>query len=94
MGMMRLWVLMVASAFLFSGMAFAAVVKDKAGAPVKDKTGAPVQTKAPPKEAPAKMKATGHPFILGSECDVLSVEGCEKAIRTKVAASMNCDCGH
>jgi hypothetical protein len=33
-----------------------------------------------------KMRATGHPFILGSECDVLSVPGCEAAIREKVAA--------
>jgi uroporphyrinogen-III decarboxylase len=39
-----------------------------------------------------KMKATGHPFILGSECDVLSVEGCETSIRTKVSAFMNCSC--
>jgi len=31
-----------------------------------------------------KMKATGHPFILGSECDVLSVNGCEATIRAKV----------
>jgi hypothetical protein len=59
--MKRLMVLMVAAVFLFSGMAFAADVKDKTGAPVKDKTGAPVQTKTS-KEAPPKvatMKATG-----------------------------------
>lgn len=33
-----------------------------------------------------RMRATGHPFILGSECDVLSVPGREAAIRQKVAA--------
>ncbi len=43
-------------------------------------------------ELQAKMKETGHPFILGSECDVLSVEGCENAIRSKVAAFLGCDC--
>lgn len=33
-----------------------------------------------------KMKAAGHPFILGSECDVLSVPGREDAIMAKVEA--------
>ena len=33
-----------------------------------------------------KMRATGHPFILGSECDVLSVPGCEAVIASKVEA--------
>ena len=37
-----------------------------------------------------KMHATGHPFILGSECDVLSVPGCETAIMAKVEAFMDC----
>lgn len=45
-------------------------------------------------ELQAKMKEVGHPFILGSECDVLSVEGCENSIRSKVAAFLGCDCGH
>lgn len=31
-----------------------------------------------------RMGSTGHPFILGSECDVLSVPGCEAQIRAKV----------
>ena len=34
------------------------------------------------------MKATGHPFILGSECDVLSVPGSENEILDKVNAFM------
>jgi hypothetical protein len=38
----------------------------------------------------ARMRATGHPFILGSECDVLSVPGCEAVISGKVAAMMEC----
>jgi len=36
-----------------------------------------------------KMTATGHPFILGSECDVLSVPGAERTIREKVNAFLN-----
>ncbi len=41
-----------------------------------------------------KMAATGHPFILGSECDILSVPNCETTIRSKVDAFMNCRCSH
>ena len=36
-----------------------------------------------------RMRSTNHPFILGSECDVLSVPGREETIRTKVVAFMN-----
>ncbi|MCG3150041.1 MAG: hypothetical protein PCFJNLEI_03508 [Verrucomicrobiae bacterium] len=42
------------------------------------------------RELLTKMHATGHPFILGSECDVLSVPGCEQIIRDKVTAFMEC----
>ena len=38
----------------------------------------------------ARMKATGHPYVLGTECDVLSVCGCEKILMTKVMAIVNC----
>lgn len=38
----------------------------------------------------AKMKETGHPFILGSECDILSVKGHETTIREKVDIMLNC----
>jgi uroporphyrinogen-III decarboxylase len=31
-----------------------------------------------------RMRGTGHPFILGSECDVLSVPGYEQTIKAKV----------
>ncbi|HEY3379712.1 MAG TPA: uroporphyrinogen decarboxylase family protein [Armatimonadota bacterium] len=31
----------------------------------------------------AKMAEVGHPFILGTECDVLTVQGCEATIRAK-----------
>ncbi len=37
-----------------------------------------------------RMRAVGHPFILGSECDVLSVPGHEHAILGKVDAFMRC----
>jgi uroporphyrinogen-III decarboxylase len=40
-------------------------------------------------ELVASMKSTHHPFILGSECDVLHVPGCEHQIRSKVQAMMN-----
>lgn len=39
-----------------------------------------------------EMAQTGHPFILGTECDVLSVTGCEQVIRGKVDAMMRCGC--
>jgi len=39
-----------------------------------------------------KMRQVGHPFVLGSECDVLSVEGCERAIKEKVDTFVNCRC--
>jgi uroporphyrinogen-III decarboxylase len=41
------------------------------------------------RELLGRMRATGHPFILGSECDVLSVDGAEETIRRKVATFMN-----
>lgn len=34
----------------------------------------------------AEMKETGHPFILGTECDVLSVPGAHETIKRKVRA--------
>jgi uroporphyrinogen-III decarboxylase len=37
----------------------------------------------------SRMRVTGHPFILGSECDVLSVPGREEAIKAKVAAFLD-----
>jgi uroporphyrinogen decarboxylase len=37
-----------------------------------------------------RMRETGHPFILGSECDVLSVPGYEATIREKVEAFVRC----
>jgi uroporphyrinogen-III decarboxylase len=36
-------------------------------------------------ELTERMRAVGHPFILGTECDVLSVPGCEAAIWKKIA---------
>ncbi len=43
-----------------------------------------------------RMNATGHPFIVGSECDVLSVPGHEDVIMRKVNAIVTtCGCsGH
>lgn len=43
-------------------------------------------------ELVTKMRAVGHPFILGSECDVLSVPGSEHEILGKVDAFMHCNC--
>jgi uroporphyrinogen-III decarboxylase len=37
-------------------------------------------------EIKRKMKEVGHPYILSSECDVLSVPGCEETIMNKVMA--------
>jgi uroporphyrinogen-III decarboxylase len=41
------------------------------------------------REMLSRMKAIGRPFILGSECDILSVKGCECAIHRKVEAFLN-----
>lgn len=41
-----------------------------------------------------KLKATGHPYIIGSECDVLSMPGYEKTIMAKVMAMTGCGCTH
>lgn len=40
-------------------------------------------------ELVAKMAASGHPFILGTECDVLSVDGCHDILMKKVMAIVN-----
>ncbi len=39
-----------------------------------------------------RMSGTGHPYILGSECDVLSVEGSHDTIAAKVDAFLTCSC--
>ncbi len=36
-----------------------------------------------------KMREVGHPFILGSECDILSVPGSEREILSKVESFLN-----
>lgn len=38
------------------------------------------------RELVERMRQVGHPFILGSECDVLSVPGCDETIKAKVRA--------
>jgi uroporphyrinogen-III decarboxylase len=40
-------------------------------------------------ELEAKIRTTGKPFILGTECDVLSVSGCADTIKAKVAAMLD-----
>ena len=39
-----------------------------------------------------RMTEAGHPFILGSECDVLNVPGSTAVIRDKVEAFVHCRC--
>lgn len=41
-----------------------------------------------------KLKASGHPYIIGSECDILSMPGYEKTIMAKVMAFTSCPCKH
>ena len=45
-------------------------------------------------EIEARLKATGHPYIIGSECDVLSMPGYEETIMAKVMAMTGCGCKH
>ena len=40
------------------------------------------------RELIGRMKDVGHPFVLGTECDVLSVPGCECTIKAKVDAML------
>ena len=40
-------------------------------------------------ELVARMRACGHPYIVGSECDVLFVTDAQDAIRRKVDAMMS-----
>ncbi len=53
--------------------------------------------KAQASDLVARMQAIGRPFILGSECDVLYVNGCEETISRKVDAFLEigrgCGCG-
>ena len=39
-----------------------------------------------------RMAEAGHPFILGSECDVLSVPEAQETIRRKIEVMLNCSC--
>ena len=41
-------------------------------------------------ELEEKLSATGHPFIISSECDVLSMPGYEKTIMAKIKAMCSC----
>ena len=43
-------------------------------------------------ELESRMRAVGHPFILGSECDVLSVAGAEAIICGKIDTMLTCRC--
>jgi uroporphyrinogen-III decarboxylase len=40
----------------------------------------------------SRMAQTGHPFILGSECDILHVPGNGETIRKKAEAFVHCRC--
>jgi uroporphyrinogen-III decarboxylase len=44
------------------------------------------RVRAMTRELVSRMRQTGHPFILGSECDVLHVPGAAETIREKVLA--------
>jgi len=50
------------------------------------------QVEAQTCELLGRMADTGHPFILGSECDVLHVPGSGETIRKKVEAFVGCRC--
>lgn len=41
-----------------------------------------------------KLRDSGHPYIIGSECDVLSMPGYEKTIMEKVMKFTSCGCAH
>jgi len=54
---------------------------------------APGQVEEIGRQLQADLRTAGHPFILGTECDTLSVRGCERQIWSKVDALLRCTCG-
>ena len=44
-------------------------------------------------ELTARMRAFGHPHMLGTECDVLFVPEAQETIRNKLDAMMTCPAG-
>lgn len=55
-----------------------------------DTTFSPDEVVAASTELIEQMERVGRSFILGTECDVLSVPGCEHTIRNKVEVMMRC----
>lgn len=55
-----------------------------------DETYPDSQLEADAAEIRERMDATGHPYILGSECDVLNVAGCECRIHRKTDLLLKC----
>lgn len=51
------------------------------------------QVRAQGQELIERMEEAGHPFILGTECDVLHVPGCEHALFSKAMAIVECTDG-
>jgi uroporphyrinogen-III decarboxylase len=48
------------------------------------------QVKEMSRDLASRMRAKGHPFMLGTECDVLCVHDCKDVIASKVMAFMTC----
>ena len=48
------------------------------------------QVKEMSRDLAARMRAKNHPFMLGTECDVLCVHTCKDVIASKVQAFMSC----
>ena len=48
------------------------------------------QVKDMARDLAARMRAKGHPFMLGTECDVLCVHDAKEVIARKVEAFMTC----
>lgn len=48
------------------------------------------QVKAMSRDLAARMRAKNHPFMLGTECDVLCVHQAKDVIASKVLAFMTC----
>jgi uroporphyrinogen-III decarboxylase len=55
-----------------------------------DEAISPAEVRKNALELVARMKQTGHPFILGTECDVLSVDGCRETILSKAMIIAEC----
>ena len=58
----------------------------------QDKSFTPEKVEEITRELHNRMEATNHPFILGSECDILHIPGMDDELNSKVSRIFTCNC--